>query len=205
MDKVFFRKKAIKRLKKVSKSGKFSKDKRASNSLKSLLKGFKYRSVLLYNPLGIEVDITGILKVLRRYRVKVFVPFMEGKSFKMVSFRIPLNRGKYNIKEPNNSIKKNLNVDIAVVPVIGVDWNFKRVGFGKGMYDRFFPTLKKRPLTIFIQLAKCLSCDVLSQKHDITADFYITPDEIFCNRGKLNDNRVYSNICLNRYRRVCIR
>lgn len=61
------------------------------------------------------------------------------------------------------------------MPVVGVDGNLQRVGFGKGMYDRFFAKLKKRPYTIFIQSEFCYTKEFICDEYDITCDLIITP------------------------------
>ena len=72
---------------------------------------------------------------------------MDGVSFKMVPLRLPLERKAFGIYEPRASHRKINLIDVAIVPAVGVDGSLRRIGFGKGMYDRFFPTLKTRPFT----------------------------------------------------------
>ncbi|MCD8477422.1 MAG: hypothetical protein LRY68_05525 [Sulfurospirillum sp.] len=45
---------------------------------------------------------------------------------------MPLERKIFNIKEPKNSFAVKPKIDLAIVPVIGVDGALKRIGFGKG-------------------------------------------------------------------------
>lgn len=145
------------------------------------------RSILFYLPMDLEVDLRPLMN---RYRKKynIFVPFIVKESFKMVKYRLPLRRNRYNIFEPPASHLKIKNVDMIIVPVVGVDGACKRVGFGKGMYDRYFQTLKKRPVVIFIQRVKCLTTDIVTDSYDIAADFFVTPEETLY-RGRNYDNR----------------
>ncbi|WNL13261.1 5-formyltetrahydrofolate cyclo-ligase [Arcobacter cryaerophilus gv. pseudocryaerophilus] len=99
---------------------------------------------------------------------------MEDDSFKIVKYRLPLHKKKFNIKEPTNSFLKPNKIDLAVVPIVGIDALNKRIGFGKGMYDRFFYRLKYRPKIVFIQLELCKSKEILSDNYDIEADYIIT-------------------------------
>jgi len=98
---------------------------------------------------------------------------MVGESLKIVPFRLPLNKKKYNIFEPNNSNIK-VKIDLAVVPIIGTDLTFRRVGFGVGFYDRFFASLDYKPKIIFTQLCLCQTKTTLTQIHDIKSDYIIT-------------------------------
>ncbi len=138
-----------------------------------IIKG-KYKDILLYVPLSHEVDTMQLIKRIRS-KVNIYVPFMEGVSFKMVEFRLPLFRKKFNIREPKNSYARVPKIDLAIVPVLGVDGAFKRIGFGKGMYDRFFESLQSSPKVVFVQLGECFTQEFLCESHDIRADIYITP------------------------------
>jgi 5-formyltetrahydrofolate cyclo-ligase len=109
---------------------------------------------------------------------------MEGKSFKMVPFRLPLKRKKFGIMEAGNSLRIINKIDIAIVPVVGIDKNLQRVGFGKGMYDRFFPTLKQKPFTVFVQLEPCITKKRLCDAYDIRADYYISSSKNISRRLK---------------------
>jgi 5-formyltetrahydrofolate cyclo-ligase len=151
--------------------------------LKSILKQLKFKTIALYFPLKNEVDTRILLNYLRKDK-KVYVPFMECVSFKLVKYRLPVQEKKFNIMESPNSFMKASKIDVMVVPVIGVDGDMKRIGFGKGMYDRFFVSLNPKPLTIFIQLTKCFTKKRLCELFDVQADIYITPTDIMMRRGR---------------------
>ncbi|MCK5293793.1 MAG: 5-formyltetrahydrofolate cyclo-ligase [Arcobacteraceae bacterium] len=171
-----FRKDCIKKLKFCSKTSKLKKDKYISNEILKIIKFEKPKNILLYLPLDMEVDIRPLINGLRKERnYKIFVPYMVGDSLKIVPFRLPLKTKKYKIKEPNfSNFSYKVNLDLAIVPIIGYDESFRRVGFGVGFYDRFFSSLKKRPKTIFTQLCSCKATNVLTLKHDVKADYIIS-------------------------------
>ncbi len=173
--KVHFRKLCIERLNFTSKRCRYYKSKVLLRSLKNVVLESKASNILLYLPLAIEVDIKPLINDLRRYKnKKVFVPYMQGDSFKAVLYRLPLHKKSFGIKEPANSFFKVKKIDIAVVPIVGIDSLGKRIGFGKGMYDRFFYRLKYKPKIIFTQLVLCRSDEILSNGYDIQADYIIT-------------------------------
>ena len=121
-----------------------------------------------------EVNILPLINELRKKRIcEVYVPYMVGKTFKAVKYRLPLKKKRFGIKEPNNSNLK-ADIDFAIVPIVGTDETNRRVGFGRGMYDRYFEKLKKKPITIFTQLTLCKSKLEVTSSHDIKADFIIT-------------------------------
>lgn len=167
-------------------------DSRVAQRLEQVIEHLKPRSILFYLPMPIEVDLTPLMK---RYRpkCKIFVPFIVEESFKMIKYRLPLKRNRYAILEPRNSQFRMKSIDLMIAPVVGVDGACKRVGFGKGMYDRFFQRLQKKPVVVFVQRVKCHTHDIVTDSYDIAADYYITPKETLF-QGIQNDNR-------NRHRR----
>lgn len=169
-----FRISCLKRLKFVSLTSKYYKNKIIVKKLKDFIQEFEGDNILLYIPLGIEVDVNPLIRDLRKKNKNVYVPYMQGKSFKIVKYRLPLHKKKFGIKEPQNSFLKPKKIDLAIVPVVGVDALAKRIGFGKGMYDRFFGSLNYKPTIVFTQLIFCESKEVLSNDYDIQADYIIT-------------------------------
>jgi len=169
-----FRKYCKKRLGKVK-----NKNKRnylISKKIMDYIDETNAKNILFYISLSQEVNTSKLIKKLRNdNRYNIFVPFMEGVSFKMVKFRLPLNIKKFNIKEPKNSFARGKKIDLAIVPVLGVDGAFRRIGFGKGMYDRFFESLPYKPKIAFVELSDCITPSFVGESHDIQADIYITP------------------------------
>jgi len=171
-----FRKKCKEKLKKASGKNKIKRDTVVNKKLLSYIDKIKAKNILVYMPLKEEIDIGKMLQVLRkRDKCTIYVPFMEGVSFKMVKFRLPLYIKKFNIREPKNSFALDKRIDLAIVPSLGVDGAFRRIGFGKGMYDRFFQSLPYRPKIAFVELVDCFTASHVGESHDIQADIYITP------------------------------
>ena len=170
-----FRKSCIKRLEFTSLFLKYYKSKIIVRELKNFIKKDDANNILLFIPLGIEVDIKPLIISLRKTKnTNVYVPYMQGDSFKVVKYRLPLHKKKFGIKEPNNSFLKPAKLDLAIVPIVGVDALNKRIGYGKGMYDRFFDRLNYKTTIIFTQLVLCQTKKVLSDNYDIQADYIIT-------------------------------
>lgn len=177
MTKDGFRKNCLNKLKKISKINRIKKNKTICLNILKLLEKHKAKKVLLYVPLGMEADIRPVIDILRKKsKMEVYVPYMKGKSFIPVKYRLPLKKKRFGIKEPlfSNFKKGNIELDFIVVPVVGVDRSFKRVGFGAGMYDRFFANLKKRPITVFTQLSLCYTNSLVTNHYDISPDYIIT-------------------------------
>lgn len=193
MDKKTFRKECLKKLRQAVRVGKTRRNSIVLRRVENIIKKYNPKSILLYLPMGHEVDVRPLFRRLRRDR-KIYVPFMEGESFKLVQYRLPLLKKRFGILEPMNSHFYLSKIEMAIVPVVGVDGRFRRIGFGKGMYDRFFGSLKQKPLTLFVQLAKCYTKKKITDDFDVLADIYITPEDIIV-RGKHHVDRVDHRRC----------
>lgn len=176
-----FRKSSIKQLKKISNSSiKYKIDKDIIKKLKAEIKVNNAKNIMLYIPLDIEVNIMLLIKELRSKKKIIFVPFMEGKSFRLVKYRLPLKNKQFGVKEPKSSkLYKKIKIDLAIVPIIATDSTLRRIGFGKGMYDRFFEIYKKDiKRTIFVMRSLCFSKNIITNDYDVKGDILITKEGI---------------------------
>jgi len=181
--KTIFRQNCIQTLSNISMNNKFYRDAKVNNKLIKELKNLKNKKILVYNSMAAESNITKTVNLLRK-KCDIFTPFMVDESFKMVPFRLPLRKKKFGIYEAGNTLRNIKKIDIAIVPVVGVDGNLQRIGFGKGMYDRFFAKLKKKPYIIFIQTELCFTKELICDDYDITCDLLITPKIRIKNKEK---------------------
>ena len=177
IDKNTFRTACIHRLKRAQNIRKIKKDKSVLKKLYHIIRQDNAQNILLYIPMSMEVNLYPLIALLRKEKKNIYVPFMEGKSFRLVRYRLPLYKKQFGIKEPNDSKQvRNKKIDIAIVPVVGIDAAHKRVGFGKGMYDRFFEkeqlNIKK---VVFVARELCYSKKVITDHYDVKGDMIITP------------------------------
>ena len=171
-----FRCESLKRLQRASGFGSYHKDKKIVEVLYRAIMKSNAKSVMLYIPLKMEVNVYPLIKRLRKEKKKLYGPFMEGTSFRLVKYRLPLKKKKFGIQEPNDSNQYRVkDIDIAIVPIVGVDATYRRVGFGKGMYDRFFEKQSKYiKQTIFVARELCYSEEIITDDHDVKADMIVT-------------------------------
>lgn len=147
--------------------------------LDSILRFHKLRhkrpiNLLFYSPLSLEFDIRKLLRFYRKKRnVRIFLPKISGESFKAVRYRLPLQKQAFGVYEPSDSTLW-AKMDCAIVPVLGVDKKLRRIGFGKGMYDRFFEANQVSKV-IFVCRAFHYLPYIITQDYDIKGDVYITP------------------------------
>ncbi|MEO1942393.1 MAG: 5-formyltetrahydrofolate cyclo-ligase, partial [Campylobacterales bacterium] len=119
------------------------------------------RRILIYHPLPGEVDINPLIKKLRREGKELYFPVVEGEELRMVKYGLPLEKVRWGWA-PARKTPRREKIDVAIVPIIGTDSTLRRIGFGKGFYDRFFQKLGYRPRIIFLQLSPCIYRDVVT-------------------------------------------
>lgn len=177
MNKKEFREHCLKRLKKVSSRSTYKKDKLVLEELYHIIASGNAQKIMLYLPLKTEVNLYPLIKKLRREKRELYVPFMEGKSFSLVKYRYPLEKKRFGIKEPKNSKQYRIKrLDIAIVPIVGMDVTQRRVGFGKGMYDRFFEKeIKNINKIVFVARDLCYCKENITDHYDIRADSIVVP------------------------------
>jgi 5-formyltetrahydrofolate cyclo-ligase len=168
--------KSCKELLSKSRAQKVAKDYIILQRLLEIIEKEKPKNILLFVPLKTEPNVLKLINTLRKRRgTKVFVPFMMDKSFKPVLYRLPLANKNFGIKEPKFAKPtKREKIDLAIVPTLGFDATFRRVGFGKGMYDRYFETISNDIKIVFVQRELCYASNILTQTHDIRADYIVS-------------------------------
>ncbi len=175
--KKYFRTHCLKRLKKASGIGSYKKDKVVLQRLYQLIVESLAQKIMLYLPMKTEINLYPLILQLRKEKRVLYVPFMEGKSFRVVRYRYPLEKKCFGIKEPKDSKQyRNKKLDIAIVPIVGLDITHRRVGFGKGMYDRFFEKeIKNISKIVFVARELCYSKEIVTDDYDVKADIIIVP------------------------------
>ncbi|MDE6886022.1 MAG: 5-formyltetrahydrofolate cyclo-ligase [Helicobacteraceae bacterium] len=194
-----FRKIAKQNINSLTKTKEIFNDKKSCILLKHLLKKqiskSKVKNILVYIPLPLEMNIFPLILWLKRQNnVRIFTPFVIENDFKITPFRFPLEKNQYNIHQTKNSNFISFNkIDLSLVPILGVDIDFKRIGFGKGMYDRFYSHLKNKPKTIFISRILHFSNIKITDSYDIDGDIIISNKRE--NYDFISNTWIHSNRC----------
>lgn len=158
-------------------------EKNINNSIKSIYRNNRNIGILMYFPMNTEFNCVKLLNKLRKKRnISIFLPFVGDTSMKMVKYRLPLIKQSFGFYQPTDSKIYNNKIDIAIVPVLGIDTDFRRIGFGKGMYDRFFEKLKNKPISIFISRTLNYCNQKITSDYDIQTNIYITSTKIIKGR-----------------------
>lgn len=141
------------------------------------------KCVMLYYPLGNEVDTMVILQSLFDDKKTAVLPVTDEKTNEItpviVNEKTDFLKGAYSVFEPLGAqpITKE-KIDVIIVPGISFSKNGARIGFGKGCYDRFLNG------TNAIKVGFCydaqISCDDFGDQFDVGMDYLITESGMIC-------------------------
>lgn len=166
--------------------------------ISDLISFFKVKNILIFMPLEYEPNILK-LQYLTRKRLLFYLPFMLNISLKVVKFKRPFVKAKFGVNQTTKQNKAFKNVDMAIVPVVGVDANFSRIGHGKGYYDMFFSELgNANVIVVFVSISDNFINRKITCSHDLVGKFYITPEKKYFLRG--SDDRNISRKCVRHLR-----
>jgi 5-formyltetrahydrofolate cyclo-ligase len=184
-----FRKHCIKKLScwyKLSICQQAQRSKYINKKLKKLIEKTKAKNILFYMPFGFEIDVLPLIKSLRKEhnkKYKIFIPHIVDETFIASIYRLPIKKEtKLNMKQSNisNFLNQRIKLDLCIVPILGFDNTYKRVGFGLGMYDRFFGLysklrIKRKLKIVFVQNKICFNKITITNNFDIKANYIISP------------------------------
>ncbi len=196
MQKTKFRKKCIEDLKSwftLSIAQRDKQNKQVTKQIKTIITQTKAKNILFYMPFGFEINVLKLIKSLKKTRkYNIFIPHIIGDTFAPSVYRLPTKKEpRLKMIESNLSsfCATNTKLDICIVPILGFDSTFRRVGFGLGMYDRFGANAlkgysKRRAKIIFVQNKICFSKCVVTNDYDIRGDYIISPKGVIVNTKK---------------------
>ncbi|XP_015175786.1 PREDICTED: 5-formyltetrahydrofolate cyclo-ligase [Polistes dominula] len=156
--------------------------------LKTLPQYQNSQRISIYLSTKDEIDTTFILKDIFKTGKDVFVPRYNGDTMEMVKLlsmddydKLPLT--KWNIKQPDISeIRENSfqtdGLDLILIPGVAFTYNGKRLGHGKGYYDKFlnytFEKQLRKPHLIAIAFNEQIIDDIPTTENDVSIDLVIT-------------------------------
>jgi 5-formyltetrahydrofolate cyclo-ligase len=131
-----------------------------------------------YYPIGSEMLTQDIMQEALSEGKEVFLPKVVGKNieFRKIENFSNLENGSFDIMEPRNECPVNNNLDVILVPTVGISPKGVRLGYGHGFYDRFLAENKIE--TISLTLEKQIIKNIPRSDYDVIIDWIVTEDRI---------------------------
>jgi len=131
-----------------------------------------------YYPIGSEILTQDIMQEALSEGKEIFLPKIVGKNieFRKIMNLSNLENGSFDIMEPRNECPVDNNLDVILVPTVGISPKGVRLGYGYGFYDRFLAENKIK--TISLTFEKQIVKNIPQSEHDVIIDWIVTEDRI---------------------------
>jgi len=132
-----------------------------------------------YYPIQSEIFTQDIIQELISDGKEVFLPKVIGEKmdFKKIKDFSSLEKGRFDIMEPKDDCPTDNNLDVILIPTVGISPDGVRLGYGHGFYDKF---LAENNITaIALTLEKQIVKNIPKSDHDIIINWIVTEDRFF--------------------------
>ncbi len=134
------------------------------------------QTIMVYLSIDSEVDTLELTKKMLLLGKRLCAPvcmaggMMAARSFSSFD---ELKRGRYGILEPQGD--EVFDIDLILVPGLGFNERFHRIGYGAGYYDRFLSNTSAITCGLFYDKQRA---DFLEESHDLPLDYIVTETKI---------------------------
>ena len=148
------------------------------NKIKKINEFKRANKIGAYYPIGSEIFTQDIVQELISDGKEVFFPKVVGKKmdFRRVTDFSELEKGSFDIMEPKEECEIKNDLDVILVPTVGISPSGVRLGYGHGFYDRFLT--ENKTVTISLTLEKQIIKKIPKSDYDVIIDWIATEDRI---------------------------
>ena len=139
------------------------------------------RTVMAFWSFGSEFDTSGLIEALHAAGKRVVLPRVDGREVAAVVYvpGDPTAATSFGAMEPTTAgIVRPTEIDVVIAPGVAFDRNGRRVGYGRGFYDRFLRTVRADTPVIGVAFAVQLVDEVPRAEHDRLVDVVVTEEEL---------------------------
>lgn len=133
-----------------------------------------------------EVDTWPLAQWLRQQYpdIQLVLPKADMQTGDMLHYRWHTNtvlvKNRFGIPEPDNGeLVQPETIDLVMVPLLAFDQQGQRVGYGKGMYDRFLKLCRPDVRTVGLSLFGPIEGISDADPWDVPLQTVVTPDLIY--------------------------
>ncbi len=174
LTKKLLRSKIIKELKGQTRKESSLKSKKIKDVLFRMPAFHKAKMVMFYIAIGGEVETKEMIKEAQKLGKIIVVPICrENRTLEacLLAHSTKLSRGPYGIMEPVIEQKiDSENLDLVVVPGLCFDKKGRRLGRGKGYYDRFLGKLTSNTTSVGLAFDFQIIPSVPVADHDVSVN-----------------------------------
>ena len=156
--------------------------------IKNIMKYFdweKIQNIHTFLPMNSqkEVDVWGLIRwIFSEWNDKnIFIPKINKNELQtcILTPNTILESNQWGILEPvEEAITENINYDIIITPLLYVDFQGNRIGYGKGYYDKFFAKINSDAIKVGVSFFPPNETILDVSKNDVPLDYLVTPEEI---------------------------
>ena len=117
------------------------------------------------------------MQELLGYGKEISLPKVIGEnlSFRKITGLKDLEKGSFGIMEQKDSCIEIKNIDVILVPTVGITKNGIRLGYGHGYYDRFLSESKSK--SIALTYSKQIVKSIPFSEKDMKIDWIVTEEK----------------------------
>ena len=129
-----------------------------------------------YYPIGSEVITQDIMQEILSSGRELFLPRVTESEmeFRKITDFSCLEKGSFDILEPKEDCPVDNNLDLILVPTIGISQDGVRLGYGLGFFDKFLAQNKIE--TVSLVYEKQVIKKIPQSDHDIKMNWILTED-----------------------------
>jgi len=183
-DKRALRREIIDLLTKTTEAQRLEESSHAANRIISTRLWHSAKRIFIFRSMDREIDTTQIIDHALTCGKVVALPRMEGR--KIVFHRIedlkePFTRHAYGITEPAATLPveepRDKEYDLLIAPGAAFTREGKRLGYGKGYYDRYLAAYRDRVITIGLCFSFQLVENIPTGAFDIPVEYVVAGED----------------------------
>ncbi|HMY18478.1 MAG TPA: 5-formyltetrahydrofolate cyclo-ligase [Polyangium sp.] len=130
-----------------------------------------------------EVDLRALATSLHHRGVSIAFPSIDPET-RIMTFRVPqrpesMEERGLGFAEPAYEDPEATNLDVIIVPALGVDGSGNRIGYGAGYYDRTLPRFCPPAVAIAVAFDFQLLVEVPQTEGDVAVQLVVTDERTF--------------------------